>query len=109
MHAQTTVTVVAQLPKMEVRLDTPQTSAGVPGEDSVGNPRGPSGDHAGSPRGQEKAPEGPQTVAAFKGQILHWRLYCVSSGCTPAQAMLHQASGVECDSHPAWSWLRSTR
>ena len=77
---QTTVTVVAQLPKVEVRLDAPQTSAQVPGDETLSKPEAGLRDQGGASGGAGKPSEGVQTVAAFKGQILHWRLYCVSSG-----------------------------
>ena len=78
------MTVVAQLPKVEVRLDAPQTSAQAPGDEAaISKPQASPGDPGAASGGSGKSPEGQQTVAAFKGQILHWRLYCVSSG-TPA-------------------------
>ena len=78
---QTTVTVVSQLPKVEVRLDAPQTSAQAPGDESaISKPEPSPGVPGGTSEGPGKPAEGQQTVAAFKGQILHWRLYCVSSG-----------------------------
>ena len=74
---QTLVPVVDALPKMDVRLDHPPTSAATAEEDPLGKA-------GGEPAAAAARAAAPETVVAFKGQILHWRLYCVSSGETPS-------------------------
>ena len=77
---QCVVPVVDALPKMDVRLDHPPTSA-TGGDDVTLKLSGSSEAVIAA------AKPAPEAVTAFKGQILHWRLYCVSSGA-PARRLL---------------------